>query len=116
MAKYSKQKSNQKASPETIEAANSIAQGTQKIGQTKEQTKLVAQGIQKGIEQFKKQQKLKAKQQEKNHKKRNRDISSASMEKPTTTEFKQHWLPWFLLVLSWVVWILYWLVTQYSII
>jgi len=112
MAKYSKQKNNQKASPETIDAANSIAQGTQKIGQTKDQTKLVAQGIQKGIEQFKKQQKLKAKQQEKNHKNRVRDNSITSTDKPIATEYKQHWLPWFLLVASWVGMILYWFLNK----
>ena len=46
-----------------------IAKGTQKPGQTKEQTKLVAQGIQKGIELYKKQQKAKARELDKQLKK-----------------------------------------------
>jgi len=36
-----------------------IARGTQRPAQTKEQTRLIAQGIQKGIELYKKQQKKK---------------------------------------------------------
>ncbi|MBT8439031.1 MAG: DUF2956 domain-containing protein, partial [Gammaproteobacteria bacterium] len=35
-----------KPSPETREEAMKIARGTQRPGQTKEQTKLIAQGIQ----------------------------------------------------------------------
>ncbi len=46
-------------SVETQQEAMRIAKSTQKPGQTKEQTKLIAQGIEKGIAQFKKQQKEK---------------------------------------------------------
>ena len=102
MAKYSKKQDNPKPSPETVEVANSIAQGIQKPGQTKEQTKLISQGIQKGIEQFKKQQKHKSKQLEKNSKKRILDKSEVGEKNSISTEYKQHWLAWLLLTLSWI--------------
>ena len=38
------------------EEALRIARGTQRPGQTREQTRLIAQGIHKGIEQYKKRQ------------------------------------------------------------
>ena len=49
-----------KPSQQTQEEALKIARGTQRPAQTKEQTRLIAQGIQKGIELYKKQQKEKA--------------------------------------------------------
>ncbi|HSN24293.1 MAG TPA: DUF2956 family protein, partial [Methylomicrobium sp.] len=50
----------QKPSQQTQEEALKIARGTQRPAQTKEQTRLIAQGIQKGIDLYKKQQKEKA--------------------------------------------------------
>lgn len=44
-------------SPQTQQEAMKVAKATQKPGQTKEQTKLIAQGIEKGIALYKKQQK-----------------------------------------------------------
>jgi len=52
-------------SPETQHDAFAIAKGTQKPGQTKEQTKLIAAGIEKGIADFKKQHKAKARERDK---------------------------------------------------
>ena len=52
MARYSKKNN---ISEQTKDEALKIARGTQKPGQAKEQTKLIAQGIQKGIEQYKKE-------------------------------------------------------------
>ena len=49
----------------TRDEAMKIARGTQRPGQTKEQTKLIAQGIQKGIEQYKKQMSGKARELDK---------------------------------------------------
>lgn len=46
-----------------------IAKATQKPAQTKEQTKLIAQGIEKGIALYKKQQKEKAREADKQKKK-----------------------------------------------
>ena len=53
MSKYSRKN---RVSDETKEDALKIARATQRPGQTKEQTKLIAQGIQKGIDHYKKQQ------------------------------------------------------------
>ena len=93
-------------SPETQAEAMKIARATQKPGQTKEQTKLIAQGIQKGIEQYKKQQKSKARERDKLRKKQ---VKERQQEQPqdiapiteTQVIYKQHWLPWLLLALSW---------------
>ncbi len=87
------------------------AKATQRPGQTKEQTRLIAQGIQKGIEHYKKQQKAKARELDKNLKKVKRQAETSSQEAETITEevihYKQHWLPWLLLGLSWVAFVLY---------
>lgn len=45
--------------------AMAVARGIQKPGQTKEQTRLIAQGIAKGIEQYKRQQSAKARERDK---------------------------------------------------
>jgi len=51
------------------EEALKVARSIQKPGQTKEQTKLIAQGIAKGIELYKKQQSAKARERDKARKK-----------------------------------------------
>ena len=66
-------------SPETQQEALKIAKATQKPGQTKEQTKLIAQGIEKGIAQYKKQQKEKARQADK-AKKKARKVKQTQLE------------------------------------
>lgn len=102
MTKRSKKHRPSDASPE--EAAR-IARGTQKPGQTKEQTKLIAKGIQKGIEQYKKQQNAKARELDKKLKKARQKISSPESQEIRIQEkvvYRQHWLPWVLLVLSWL--------------
>ena len=82
-----------------------IAKGTQRPGQTKEQTKLIAQGIQKGIEQYKKQQKAKARELDKNLKKSRKRLTEEHEDTITKVqvEVKHSLLPWVLLILSWVV-------------
>ena len=108
MANHSK---HQKSSPETEAEAMKIAKGTQKPGQTKEQTRLIAQGIQKGIDLYKKQQKAKARDADKARKKRNQQAKTASVDESEleapVVEVRQHWLPWGLLVLSWLGFALY---------
>ncbi|KMV31328.1 DUF2956 domain-containing protein [Photobacterium swingsii] len=105
-------KQRQAPSQETQDEALKIARATQKTGQTKEQTKLIAQGIQKGIEQYKKQQKSKARERDKLRKKQAKDnnTSAVKTEEASTApqiEYKQHWLPWVLLVASWGVFAFY---------
>ncbi|MEL6115210.1 DUF2956 domain-containing protein [Photobacterium sp. SP02] len=95
-------------SPETQAEAMQIARATQKPGQTKEQTKLIAQGIQKGIELYKKQQKAKARERDKFRKKQlkektalNTDSATGSEDSQTQTVVRQSPIAWILLVLSW---------------
>ena len=79
------------------------AKGTQRPGQTKEQTRLIAQGIQKGIEQYKKQHKAKSRDLNKRLKTTQLKASSANeIEFQKQTVYRQHWLPWLLLALSWL--------------
>ena len=90
-----------------------VARGIQRPGQTKEQTRLIAQGIQKGIEQFKKQQNVKARELDKKLKKVNQQLASPEAYKIEIQEkviYRQHWLPWVLLVLSWLALAACWLV------
>jgi hypothetical protein len=94
------------------EEAQRVALGTQRPGQTKEQTKLIAQGIQKGIEQYKKQQNARARELDKKIKKARRLAASPETHEIETQEkviYRQHWLPWVLLILSWLAVGVYWL-------
>ena len=89
-----------------------IARGTQRPGQTKEQTRLVARGIQKGIEQYKKQQNARARELDRKLKKVKQQISSPEVHETEIQEklvYRQHWLPWVLLVLSWLAMSIYWI-------
>ena len=111
MAKY---KNNNKGkngpSPQTVEEAEAMAKATAKPGQTKEQTKLIAQGIQKGIEEYKKRHKGKARELDKKLKK----VKQAPVDnEPQQVEIEQEQeqsnskFPWILLGLSWVGFIAY---------
>ena len=102
MSKYSKKNT---VSAKVKDDAMRIARGTQKPGQTKEQTKLIAQGIQKGIAQYKKQQSEKARERDKRHRKAaahnnpNKDMT-AKVAEPAAAKYNK--LPWLLLILSWL--------------
>lgn len=102
MAKYSKKR---QLSETSHDEAMQIARGTQRPGQSKEQTKLIAQGIQKGIEQYKRRQNAKARDLDKKLKKVNQQLASPEAREVEVQErvvHRQHWLPWALLVLSWL--------------
>ena len=110
MAKPSKK---YQPSDSSQDEAMRIARGTQRPGQTKEQTKLIAQGIQKGIAQYKKQQSAKARKLDKKLKKAKQKISSPETLETKIQEkvvYRQHWLPWVLLVVSWLAMAAYWFV------
>ena len=96
----------QKPSPQTQEEALKLAKALQRPAQTKEQTKLIAQGIQKGIDLYKKQQKEKAREINKRLKKASAQKEGANnTDEPDVEEiiiYRQHWLPWALLILSWI--------------
>jgi hypothetical protein len=106
----------QKPSPETQAEALKIAKATQRPGQTKEQTKLIAQGIEKGIDLYKKQQKERARELSRKLKKAaSSQQRSAELEEQKILEivvYRQHWLPWLLLILSWLGWGVYFLVAK----
>jgi len=110
MAKRSEK---QQSSEATQDEAMRIARGTQRAGQTKEQTKLIAKGIQKGIDQYKKQQNARARELDKKLKKVRQQLASPGVGESEVQEklvYKQHWLPWALLVISWLAMAAYWLV------
>lgn len=101
MTKYSKKIVSDKSQQE----ADAITKGTQKPGQTKEQSKLIAQGVAKGIELYKKQQKAKLREKNKQAKKDLKEKTSeteAITGVSTTKHSKLHLLPWGLLVASWI--------------
>jgi len=96
----------QKPSQQTQEEAMNIARGIQRPAQTKEQTRLIAQGIQKGIDLYKKQQSEKARDLSRKLKKASRQkqqmVESDGYEIQKCIIYRQHWLPWLLLVLTWL--------------
>ena len=101
MSNYSKKN---RVSDKTKDDAIKIARGTQRPGQTKEQTKLIAQGIQKGINQYKKQQSVKARELDK--KLKNVAVNRVSNKSSTDSSLepaavKSSYLPWLLLIISW---------------
>ena len=101
----SRYKKHPKPSPETRDEAMKIARGTQRPGQTKEQTKLIAQGIQKGIDLYKKQQKAKARELDRQRNKRlgeKGQQTNPGAQEQGDIHYRQHWLPWLLLVISWL--------------
>jgi hypothetical protein len=92
-----------KVSPEVAVQAIKMAKSTQKMGQTKEQTKLIAQGIEKGIAEYKKQQGRKLREIDKQRKQKIKQRDNASTEtvkEASNNSIKP--LPWVLLTLSWL--------------
>ena len=109
MGRYKK---HPKPSPETRDEAMKIARGTQRPGQTKEQTKLIAQGIQKGIDQYKRQQKAKARELDRQRNKQTREKDRQTNPGHTDkaeVRYRQHWLPWLLLAATWLAVAVYFL-------
>ena len=106
MSRYTK---HPKPSPETRDEALKIARGTQRPGQTREQTKLIAQGIEKGIDLYKKQQKAKSRELDRQRNKKSRENAHLhpDIEENGAIRYRQHWLPWLLLVLTWLAIVLY---------
>lgn len=100
-------------SPKTRQEAMKMAKAIQKQGQTKEQTKLIAQGIEKGIALYKAQQKNKAHEIDKKRKKQRKATLTAdhqqatAIDVPTPAQTKAPIVPWMLLVLSWIGFIIY---------
>ena len=99
---------NSEISPETQDEALAIAKKTQKPGQSKEQTRLIAQGIQKGIAEYKKTAKNKQRQADKAKKKRSKTTTPENVQHtvelppPPPPPKNNSTLPWSLLVISWL--------------
>lgn len=100
-------------STETQQEALDAAKATQKPGQTKEQTKLIAQGIEKGIAEYKKLQKAKARERDKARKQqlraKSRTINDTDELEDSDELFESQrqftiatWIAITLLLLSWV--------------
>lgn len=68
--------------------AEKIAKATQSPGQTKNETRRIAQGIAKGIEAYKKQEKAKTRERSKNDKKRRATIMTTPDNEPTGKPLK----------------------------
>ncbi|GGP93579.1 DUF2956 domain-containing protein [Shewanella ulleungensis] len=99
----------QTPSPETQNNAQAMAKATQKPGQTKEQTKLIAAGIEKGIAEYKKREKAKSRERDKARKQRlkakNNDYESDEVDSLNEESYSQMtsltWVLLGLLLLSW---------------
>ena len=93
-----------KVSPEVEVQAMKMAKGIQKMGQTKEQTKLIAQGIEKGIAEYKKQHSKKLREIDKHRKQKTKqhDIGNTEIMEEAPTNSTLKYLPWVLLGLSWL--------------
>ncbi len=102
-----------KISKEVQEQAMSVAKSTQKPGQTKEQTRLIAQGIEKGIALYKKQQKVKARARDKQKKQLSKTKIESTEEIINQPAKVNNHLPWILLLLSWVGFAGFYLYLQY---
>ncbi len=114
-------KNNVIPSEQTQQEAMTIAKATQKPGQTKEQTKLIAQGIEKGIALYKKQQKEKNRQADKAKKKAQKTKQSSqqqeseepvSIQDNSASTAPNHLLPWLLLAVSWIGFAIYWVMNN----
>ncbi|WP_068545859.1 DUF2956 family protein [Thalassotalea crassostreae] len=90
-----------------MDAAAAVAASIKKPGQNKEQTKLISQGIQKGIELYKKQQKEKARSANKEKKKMQKAKQQLVESEHDNVQVKNNRLPWVLLSLSWLLFIVY---------
>ena len=103
------QMTDEKISKQARAEALKIARGTQRPGQKKEQTKLIAQGIEKGITEFRKREKAKARERDRLRKRTLKERESTQPQAEQTQEVKPEkaaswsiWIPWLLLLASWV--------------
>ena len=102
------QMTDEKISKQARAEALKIARGTQRPGQKKEQTKLIAKGIEKGISEFRRREKAKARERDKLRKKVLKESKStqpqAEQAQDVQTEksiLRSAWVPWLLLLASW---------------
>ncbi|MFM2477852.1 DUF2956 domain-containing protein [Celerinatantimonas sp. MCCC 1A17872] len=100
------------SSPQVNQQAQALAKANQRPGQNKAQTKLIEEGIRKGIEQYKKQQKAKARELDKARKIKDKQNQQARLQTAPEQDViessqTQAKLPWILLGLSWLIFVVY---------
>ena len=103
-----------KVSVQSHDDALAIANGSQKKGQSKEQTKLIAAGIEKGIALYKKQYKAKQRQADKHKKQLKKQTSVIDVDEQIIEPLlsgSRGWLPWSLLLTSWLSFAVYFTLT-----
>lgn len=114
---------NNKPSKEIQQQALKVAKGTHKKGQSKEDTKLIAQGIEKGIAEYKKQQNIKSRERDKLRKQQLKIQQTAANQKVSQVDItnevrdkldssfltfvSSNKLPWALLIISWLGFVFY---------
>jgi len=105
---------NSSISPETQNEAMLFAKKTQKPGQNKEQTRLIALGIQKGIAEYKKNAKSKQREADKASKRKKSQQLLTAEDAPSPVVIKSSYtrLPWVLLLLSWAAIAAYFITTR----
>ena len=98
----------EKISKQARAEALKIARGTQRPGQKKEQTKIIAKGIEKGIAEYRKREKAKAREKDKLRKKAQKESTptqpqaeQAQDAQPQRSALRSAWIPWLLLTASW---------------
>ncbi len=100
-----------KISNDTQVQAMKVAKGTQKKALNKEQTKLITQGIEKGIAEYKKQQAKKTREIDKQRKQKVKQQAKVLLESATPVDTAEvnnrQWLPWLLLLVSWLGFVMY---------
>ncbi|MGL4207170.1 MAG: DUF2956 family protein [Aeromonadaceae bacterium] len=99
-------------SDEVVAESLRLARANQVPGQTKEQTQLIAQGIQKGLAEYKRAQKARQREADKARKKQRKSPNSLESGVDVVVENESRmggearpwllWLPWILLLLSWL--------------
>ena len=102
------QMTDEKISKQARAEALKTARGTQRPGQKKEQTKIIAKGIEKGIAQYRKGEKAKAREKDKLRKKALKESNSTQPQTEQTQDvqtkrsaLRSAWVPWLLLLASW---------------
>jgi hypothetical protein len=105
----------EKISKQARAEALKIARGTQRPGQKKEQTKLIAKGVEKGIAEFRKREKAKARERDKLRKKVLKEPRSTQQQAEQTPDvrtkksaLRSAWIPWLLLLASWAYFLIQW--------
>ncbi len=106
-----KNKNYQKVSPQTQDDAMKAAKATQRPGQAKEQTKLIALGVEKAINHYKKQQKEKSRELSRKLQKVSKlastSINAVEENNHESIVYKQSVAPWLLLLASWLGFAIY---------